>query len=116
MGAVQKDDSASSPRGVGTGIDSPQAEPVARIPSGVKISSAASANHRGRRPEASALPSTAPGAVLFNNAGSDLCKYATTPAETTISAKPAMVRCPIIMAGIAMCSGYGAYKGAPDAS
>src|SRR5580704_4946172 len=113
MGAVQKDDSASSPRGVGTGVDSPHAEPVARIPSGVKISRTASPNHNGRRLGAVALPS-APGAVRFNNAGSDLCKYATTPAETTISARPAMVRCPIIMAGIAMCSGYGAYKGARE--
>ena len=29
-------------------------------------------------------------------------------AVTTISARPAMVRWPIIMAGMAMCSGYGA--------
>src|ERR1700683_5300770 len=108
MGAVQKDDSARSPLGTGDGVDSPQAEPVARIPSGVKINSAASANHNGRRLEASALAPTelfsaAPGAVRFNNAGSDLCRYATTPAETTISARPAMVNCPISMAGIAMC-------------
>jgi hypothetical protein len=105
MGAVQKDDNARSPRGVGTGVDSPQAEPVAKIPRGVRINNPARANHKGRRLAAAALPSSAPGAVLLNNDGSDLCKYATTPAETTISASPAMVRCPIIIAGIAIRKG-----------
>ena len=47
----------------------------------------------------------APGAVACNKCGSARCRYATTPADTTISAKPAMVRCPIIMAGIVIRKG-----------
>ncbi len=47
--------------------------------------------------------------------GSARWKYATTPAERTSSAKPAKVRCPIIMAGMAILRGYGAYSGAPAA-
>ena len=52
-------------------------------------------------------PIAAPGAVAFKRLGSARCRYATTPAETTISANPAMVRWPIIMAGMETLSGYG---------
>ena len=103
------------------GDHSPHAVPAARMPSGVSSMRTAIATH-SRCKEADAGRSVTPVAspcspdVPRSNPGSATCRYATSPAEITASAIPAKVRCPIIMAGIAMLSGYGAYSGVPVAS
>src|SRR5262249_54187992 len=116
-GAVQIDDSRSSPFGGSEGgalrnedaaicwrtvgsaesaaSNPPHAAPPARIPTGVRIISAPSATHRGRRafrrecegPAVSTRPE-----VARSSAGSDRCKKATMPADTKNSARPATVR------------------------
>src|SRR5208283_755062 len=103
------------------GDHSPQVLPAARIPRGVSSMRRATAIHNRRgelaapRAVAGASPLGIPN-VLCSRVGSAACRYATSPAEITASAKPAKVRCPINIAGSATRNGYGAYSGVPAAS
>src|SRR5438552_2262757 len=131
MGAVQNEAKRSRPEGTfagsawlpdtdsmwrrvsglakSAGAHSAHAEPVARMPSGVRIMRTARAIQSGLvASQEWTEVLLAPGAVAMSSEGSARCRYETTPAVTTISASPATVRWPIIIAGIAMCRGYGA--------
>ena len=91
-------------------LHSPHAVPAANSPRGLAIIKAANPSHSGR---SAAQPNDwggtseaiAPGAVILNSSGFARCNQATKPPEMTTSAKPAIIRWPIIIAGIAIISG-----------
>ena len=52
--------------------------------------------------------------AALENAGAALVRYASIVPVNTASARPKIVRCPAIIAGMEMERGYGQYKACPS--